>query len=231
VASYRETSALLHVLCDKEGRIALVGRGMRAPRSRRAVPDAFSLVQTTYSLREGASIGNLTGIEVERSYSGLRERIEAYALANFWFEILRVATQAREAPAGLFELTVRFLEVMDSSSRPVAHAIPLFVRLAAELGYAIDLQRCGVCGRASELVHFDVGIGVVVCARCAKPGAEYLPVEGRTLDLMKGSVSVAHKYGFAEALGALAVVERLLNLHLDHSFRSFGFVVESLGVQ
>lgn len=227
IAPYRETSTLLHVLCEHEGRIALVGRGLRGPRSRRSAPDAFSLVQITYSLGEHASIGNLNAFELERLFEGLRQRIEAYALANFWFEILRVAMQAREAPAALFTLTLELLDTLDDTARPISGAVPLFIRVAQTLGYAIDTRRCARCGALGRVAHFDVSIGIPLCAACATPSAPLVPIDACSVSLLSGA-PLRSTLNPSAVLAILTLVERLFSCHLEHSFRSFPFVVRAL---
>lgn len=234
VSEYRETSAILHLLCETQGRVALVGRGVRSPRPKKPVlPDAFTLVQITYTLRADASMGNLLTIEPERSYATLRTRLEAYALANYWFEVIRCAIPERDPVPRLFSLSEGFMACLDGSDSFTYGTAWHLARLLDELGFGIRLSTCVHCGTPAFLEHFDVASGAAVCIRCARPAADYFPLGGRGLRQLADALGQEQPPQAPVAdrrakLLFLDLVNEFLAVHLERRMRSFSFLKTAL---
>lgn len=230
-ADYRETSKLLHLFCENEGRISLIAKGLRSPRSKQATAaEPFSLAQVTYKLKDGETLGLLTGIETERTFAGVRSHLESYALGSFWLEVVNVASQARLASPEFFGLTESFLTALGRSGEPTREVLWHFGRLLQALGFGADFASCAECGAEDLLEHFDPGLGSTVCARCAQPRRRYLPVAGPA----RGQLSLILSSRFpADPLSlpsrevitnCMVLLNELFTLHLDRQLRSFRFV-------
>lgn len=227
-SDYRETSKLLHVFCENEGRISLIAKGLRSPKSRNAaLADSFNLVQITYTLKENATLGILTAIEGEQTFSSLRSRLSAYALANYWFETIKVAGQARVSSAELFALTRQLLMQLDTSSNT---ALPCwhFLQLFQLLGFGAQFGECGDCNSTTALVQFDLSAGTTVCSRCNNPRRRLIPLPA---DLSAHLARAADMQSEPDteltadlAWAFLRFANQFLSLHLDHRFRTFAFL-------
>lgn len=69
-----------------------------------------------------------------------------------------------------FELTENMREALEGWQEPYA-MFPMFfrLRLAAELGYAPNFEKCRVCGKSvAESAYFLVSEGVICCGHCFK---------------------------------------------------------------
>jgi DNA repair protein RecO (recombination protein O) len=234
IVDYRETSSLAHVLCENEGRISLVARGLRSTGGRkRSIPEPFTVVQITYTLKEGASLGNLTGIESERVFPGIRSDLVSYALANFWFEAVNASAQARQASPEVFAVTESALAVLNDASGATPALVWHFGRLLGAVGFGLELGRCSRCGRTSALEHFDLSEGSVFCSGCAGSTMPYYPVGDRLARTAAEWIAAPAPVGGAplspaEARAFLVMVEQFLAIHLEHRFRSFPFLLQSL---
>ncbi len=225
---YRETSTLLRVMCEREGVISLVGRGLRSPKSRRgAAAQPFTLANIAYSLREDSTIGTLSGIEVERQFANLRGNLECYAVGSFWLEVLTVAVPPRAAPGPVFDLTVRVLEALDAGPAGSGAVVACWCRLLEELGFALQFRTCARCGGRENLNHFDVHRGGVVCSGCAG-GRRLFPVgEGVTDTLARISQEPGPLPGTVPTRvldSFLRLMRDVLEAHLDSRLRSYEFV-------
>lgn len=234
-ADYRETSRLIHLFCENEGRISLIAKGLRSPKSKKATAaEPFSLVQVTYILKEGETLGLLTGIETERIFPGMRARLESYALASYWFEIVRTAAQARLASPEFFGLTESFLESLEGAEDLTELSAWHFGRLLQALGFGADLEACGRCGTEKQLEHFDPALGATVCVRCAEPRHRYLPLARESAGLLSPLFS-GRRPDSTAPLAAQArlpfflILNELLTIHLDQTLRSFQFVKDVVG--
>lgn len=227
-SDYRETSRLLHVFCENEGRISLIAKGLRSPKSRNAaLTDSFNLVQITYTLKENATLGILTAIEGDHTFSSLRSRLSAYALANYWFEIIKVAAQARVSSAELFALTRQLLLQLDASSDT---ALPCwhFLQLFQLLGFGAQFGVCGDCNSATFMDQFDLSAGTTVCRQCNNPRRRLINLPA---DLVTHLARAAETQGLPDteltaghAFAFLRFANQFLTLHLDHRLRTFAFL-------
>lgn len=233
-ADYRETSKLIHLFCENEGRISLIGKGLRSPKSKKATAaEPFSLTQVTYHLKEGETLGLLTGIETERTYAGVRAHLESYALASYWFEIVKTAAQARMASPEFFGLTESFLTSLEEARGVSDRTVWHFGRLLQALGFGAEFAECALCGATDLLEHFDPALGATVCARCAQPRRRYLPVareDQRPLARLFGEAEPASLSLLTnqQLLPFFLILNELLTLHLDQSLRSFRFLRDVL---
>jgi DNA repair protein RecO (recombination protein O) len=234
-ADYRESSTLLQLLCEREGRVALVARGLRSEKSKKAAAaQPFNLVQVSYFLRDEATIGNLSAIDIERQPSLLRERLDAYAVAALWFEALRVAAPARVPAGELFGLTGALLDALESAPVRSVRVLRLWFRLLEALGFGASPGACGACGGIYGLAHFDLRQSCTVCSFCAKPTIRYFPLPDGTDPQLHALGMPRPPAGlvFADAAGnaMYRLIHELLTRHLDAAFRSYRFLAGTLGI-
>jgi DNA repair protein RecO (recombination protein O) len=231
-ADYRETSKLLHLFCENEGRISVIGRGLRSPKSKKAqLADAFNLLQVGYNLKDGATLGALTSIEPERLFSGLRRHLDAYALGSYWFEIIKTASQARLAPRGLFGLTEQLLQSLDASGYIELPSIRLCLALLEELGFGMQLLRCAECGRPGDLRRFNMNAGAVYCTYCSTGSGRSISLAAPLLQLITALQSPASgpQLDPASTLAFLQLYNEFLTLHLEQRLKTFQFLQDVLG--
>lgn len=227
-ADYRETSKLLQLFCENEGRISVIARGLRSPKSKKAqLADAFNLLQVNYTLKDGATLGMLTGIEPEHLYSSLRTNLDAYALASYWFEILKVAGQARLAGHEIFQLTDQFLASLHD--HPIRgglkiRSLQLMLGLAQELGFGIQLFACGICGRPDDLRRFSIAAGTAVCSRCQPPVGRALVLPQALSSALETQFAQSDELFLTAAAAFLNLYNEFLSNHLDHRFTTFAFL-------
>jgi DNA repair protein RecO (recombination protein O) len=134
---YRESSALLEVFTRDHGRLALVARGVRAPKSRqRGELQPFRPLKLSWSAR--GELGTLTAVESDGAAPGLRG---ASLYSGFYLNELLVRLLARQDPHpvlyALYEGGLQRLAVQ-------AHVEPVLrlfeKRLLEEIGYGLLLD-------------------------------------------------------------------------------------------
>lgn len=234
LTEYRETSMLLHVLCQHEGRISLVARGLRSPKRKGTLPEPFTIVQIRYVIKNDATIGTLVGIETERLFPGIRANLGAYALANFWLEIVNTGSLARQATPELFSSTEMVLDLLDHDGEVSPRLIWHLGQLLRALGYGLEFGRCGLCGGTSALEHLDLAEGMTVCTGCALPGKTYYPLEDALARIvgaaMHGDSPPAANVPLEtrRARSVLVMIEQFLRFHMEHRFRSLGFLLDTM---
>lgn len=234
-AAYGESSRLLHLFCENEGKISLIARGISARKSKTATAaEAFNLVQITYSMKEGASLGQLNAIEIEEVYAGLRANLMSYALANYWCEILSASLQPRLRAQAIFRLSEEFLENLEGAE-PVFDSLTtrLFLHLLDLLGYAVDFGHCGACMQNRRVEAIDLAHGYGVCRECIQPGHGVMKISQDLIQRLTHSTQSKatdsrDPLSPATAAEFVHLINRIFTTHLEHRFRSYDFLREVL---
>lgn len=155
---YRETSVLLEVFTAPQGRVGLVARGVRSPKSRqRGLLQIFRPLLLSWS--EGGELGTLSGAEAAEP--GVELRGEAVFSGWYLNELLLRLLQRRDPHAALFQAYAKTLQSLGGPG--VQAALRIFEKqLLAELGYGLQLPDRLEAGAWYE---YDEERGVHVVAR------------------------------------------------------------------
>jgi DNA repair protein RecO (recombination protein O) len=204
--AYRETSVIVEALTASYGRVALVARGVRRPRSElRGVLQAFQPL--TLSWAGGGELKTL----LKADWCGGLPLVGGSALlCGFYLNELLLKLLPREDPHPqlyrAYDATLARL-AGGAEQAPVLRQFEL--QLLAELGYALPLTHEADTGRPVDPAEryyyaFDRGPRITV----AEPGRRYPQVRGATL------LALAQQDYTAPEAGAEA--KRLMREVLDH---------------
>jgi DNA repair protein RecO (recombination protein O) len=204
--AYRETSVIVEALTAAYGRVALVARGVRRPRSElRGVLQAFQPL--TLSWAGGGELKTL----IKADWCGGLPLVGGSALlCGFYLNELLLKLLPREDPHPLlyraYDATLARLAA-GAEQAPVLRQFEL--KLLAELGYALPLTHEADTGRPVDPAEryyyaFDRGPRIGV----AEPGRRYPQVRGTTL--------LALAQQDFRAPEATAEAKRLMREVLDH---------------
>ena len=167
---YRETSALLEVFAEDHGRVGLVARGVRTPKSKLR-GDLQALRPLRLSWYSRGELGTLTGVEVD----GRVERLQGTALYSaFYLNELLMRLLARQDPhPALYHLYRHSLQRLarDEEIEPVLRIFEK--RLLEEIGYGLLLDHDVQHGEpVDESAWYDYHLesGPVPVANAQAPG-------------------------------------------------------------
>jgi len=206
---YRETSVIVEALTAEHGRVGLVARGAKRPRSElRGLLQAFQPLTLAW-----AGAGELKTLVKAEWRGGMPLPGGSALLCGFYLNELLMKLLPREDPhAALFDAYERTLLALTERTTAAAQAVLLRrfeLTLLAELGYALSLTREADTGAAvnpHERYHYAFDRGPQRFA--AEPGARWPVVRGAVL------LALAQQhYPDAETAGE---AKRLMRLVLDH---------------
>lgn len=209
---YKETSLIVEAFSRRYGRVALLARGARRPRSAmRGVLLSFHPLRLSWSA--SGELGTLIAVEWA---AGLRSLEGLGLMCGFYLNELLLRLLPREDPhEGLFDAYAGSL-VRLSAGSPHAAVLRAFERrMLAELGYAPVLERDAATGMAIEPERryaYEPDRGpVAVTGREGRPGAgSDVVVSGRTLlDLARDEYERAETRDEARALLRALIAHRL----------------------
>src|SRR6187431_3778228 len=137
---YRETSLIVEAMTAEFGRVAMVARGAKRPRSElRGLLQAFQPLALSW-----AGTGELKTLVKAEWRGGLPLATGAALLCGFYLNELLLKLLPREDPHPLlWNAYAETLLALTHDARPAAQAVTLRrfeVRLLAELGYALVLD-------------------------------------------------------------------------------------------
>ncbi|GHS96983.1 DNA repair protein RecO [Bacteroidia bacterium] len=106
---------------------------------------------------------------------------DALALANSALALCAAFLPEREKYPALFLQTIKMFELLNQIPDKTASGVSGMthyylsweIDMLREMGYAMDLTRCGGCGRCADLTHISRRTGRAVCSVCAAPYAEH----------------------------------------------------------
>ncbi|HEX6137256.1 MAG TPA: DNA repair protein RecO [Casimicrobiaceae bacterium] len=206
---YRETSLIVEAFTERMGRVAIVARGAKRPRSElRGVLQAFQPLALSW-----AGTGELKTLIKAEWRGGLPLPVGAALLCGFYLNELLLKLTAREDPhPALYAEYASALQALTADARPAVQAALLRrfeLRLLAELGYALALTHdvdTGAPIAAAERYHYAYDRGPRLVA--AEPGARSPVVRGATLIAL-----ATERYPDADVA---AEAKRLMRGILDH---------------
>lgn len=214
-----EADRLIAVYTPELGKLRIVAKGVRRPRSRKAGHlEPFTRVQLL--LARGRELDIVTQAEAIDVYPNLRTDLIRMGHAAYAVELLdRVTVEAAENE-DLYRLLVHTLERLSLGADPAVASRFYELRVLDLVGYRPELFRCLNCGTEirPEDQYFSASAGGVVCPSCGP-----LVVDSRPMSL--GTLKVLRHYQrntFASVSGIRirpevhAELERLLEDYLTY---------------
>ena len=233
-SDWHETSRIIRCFARAHGRIAIVAKGIRKPKSRiGSTFETFSRVQIVFYFRIGAEIFTLKEAETVEYVPELRTDLRRFAIASFYFEILDRGLPLHERHEDVFEITRRFLSDMRLDGWRPGTAPAYFLHLVTALGFAPRLDRCAVCGQPADVAFFDPAKGGGVCDSCKPHETGLIPLSSGLRDFMltamaqKGEevLPVTSENAASEFFN---LIRRFLEYHFETELKSAGFLLQQV---
>ena len=184
---YKESSKILTVLTEEEGKITAEARGALRKGSKFAA-SAQNLVWSEMTFFENRGRFILTEGSVLEDFAALRGDLAEYALGCYFAELLETVSDEDSPDSALLHLGLNALFALSRKLYPPEHIKAVFeLRLMCLSGFAPMLDRCADCGsREPEQPRFSVYGSAVHCAGCAPaaPGKS-LPLCADSLEAMR----------------------------------------------
>lgn len=228
---YRESSRILTVLTDTEGKITVNAKGAKRKGSKNAGA-AQLLCYSELTLFHDRGRYTLTESHPIELFAGLREELELLSLGVYFAELLENVSDEDIPNPEILSLGLNALYALSSGK-----AAPELIKAAFELrisclaGFEPSLYGCAACGKEeAESPLFDLTGGVLLCRECASGSiGERLSVSPPALAAMRYIVSAEAKklYSFTlgeKALSELArISEAYLITQLGTGFRTLNY--------
>jgi DNA repair protein RecO (recombination protein O) len=226
-----EADRLLTVYSKDRGKLRVVAKGVRRPRSRKAGHlEPFTRVQLM--LARGRELDIITQADSIDPYSSICSDLMRLGQAAYVVELLDAFTIDRDENSALFRLLVNTLERLSVGADLEIVLRYYELRLLELSGYRPELFRCLGCGEEvrPEDQFFSPQAGGVICKRCGQDRTGVRHISLNALKVLRyyqrntfayvSSVSIRAKTH--EELRAL--MEEYLSYILERKLNSPGFL-------
>ncbi len=174
-ANYRDHDRMLTLLSPQLGRVDMLSRGCRRPKSA-LMPASELFVSGEFVLYQQNDRCTLTSCQIEDTFYPLR--LEPYRLtcASYMAALCSAAAQPGQEAAELYALLLKGLYVLayDDQSEPLSSTTAFLLLFADATGYRPRLSRCAHCRTPLDLSgggRLDVAAGGLCCPACTSRAA------------------------------------------------------------
>ena len=228
---YKESSKILTILTEEEGKLTAEARGALRKGSRCAA-SAQTLAWSELTLFENRGRHTLTEGSVLEDFAPLRAELADWALGCYFAELLEAVSDEDSPSPALLHLGLNALFALSRRLYPAEHIKAVFeLRLLCLAGFAPSVEACVACGAAApDSPRFSLLGGGVHCAGCSPdaPGKS-LPLCQASLAAMRHVCSVDEKKIFSFTLDEPSaarfgrVCEEYALAQLDRSFGTLDY--------
>ena len=227
----KEADKILTLLTEDRGKVPVIARGVRRKGSRFAaccqplVWSEWTLYQRGgwYYVNEGSTL---------ELFRGLRDNLEAYALASYFAELTEAVAEEEVPGPALLRHLLNGLYALSELRKPSELVKPVFeLKLLSLAGYEPLLDECAYCGKEHpEEPVLDTAQGVLRCKSCGTGNrSTWKPLCAGSLEAARRAVYGDERRLYAFTLGEDALrrldeaVEAFLAVQLERGFRTLEF--------
>jgi DNA repair protein RecO (recombination protein O) len=169
---YGESDVIVTALTEREGKVAAIVRGARkGGRRTGGALEPMHTVMLTYE-DKGTDLATMKEARVVRPRTGLLRRLDAIEAAGTMLRWARHMFPPKTPEPAAYATLIDALDALDGTDNPASPVEELAcagLRLLADVGWGLELERCVKCGApcpedAGALV--DAQQGGIVCRRC-----------------------------------------------------------------
>src|SRR6056297_3459184 len=167
IAPKGETSLIVHVFSNEWGKVALIAKGARQPKSHlRGILEPFSQVNFHFSEIRDRPWQFLTQAEFINPMTHLKNSSEAILYGSVLLEII-YRSQENHGDPNVYRLLKEALNAMNCGISPLPVHWAFILKYCQFQGAPLNLQTCYSCGKALEKAYFHPYEGFNYCGICS----------------------------------------------------------------
>jgi DNA repair protein RecO (recombination protein O) len=228
---YKETSRIVSLYTKRFGKVKVIAKGIRRPKSRFGSSlEPFTVSNIVFYKREQKELYNISEADIVKEHAALRKDLERISTAYVIIDFLEVANPEESPNIRLYALADSMLDTVEDFPRASLDLVlwTFLIRAAGMLGYAPVLDRCIKCGKKQEKMGFNPSVGGIVCLQCSLGEGNLWKMSHDSLDLMdklsKGYLSSGWQKPPARQTDEISEILRAhLLYHTERNMKSFDF--------
>ncbi|MFA9558770.1 DNA repair protein RecO [Evansella sp. AB-rgal1] len=199
---YGETNKIITIFTRENGKVALMARGAKRPKSRFA-SSAQIFIYSIFVYQRTSGIGTLNSADVIDSFRDVRNDLKLTAHAAYIVELVDKLSDDNERNPYLFELLYQTLLFLNEELDPDILTRIFETKMLEVAGVKPSLERCSLCGSPMEPFVFSMKHSGVLCSRCKFEDPHHLSVQPNVIKLIRlfqqldikrlGNINVKHE--------------------------------------
>ncbi|BAM47248.1 DNA repair protein RecO [Amphibacillus xylanus] len=182
--NYGETHLIATLLTDKLGKIGVLARGAKKPRSRMAAVTQL-FIHGEYLVRLGRGLSILEQGDVVNSHRKIREDIFLTAYASYLAELTNVLVDEKQPNYYVYQQLLLTLQGITDFKDPLVLTLMYEMKLYNVAGFAPTIDRCQNCQRTDQINAFSIKEAGVLCQRCLAIDPNHRPINQTQYKLLK----------------------------------------------
>ena len=194
----KESDRIINIYTREMGMVSALAKGARTLKSRK-LSSTMQFCYSTFQLYKRGEYYQVKESELIESFFGIRNSIEALALATYICEVIGEVA-VTEADNDLLRLALNSLYAISEEKYPLEKIKAAFeVRCAAIIGFMPDVLTCSSCGEKMGDFYLDIMGGYLKCYRCREEEAQKRtspenPHEARIITILSEGAKIAFGY-------------------------------------
>lgn len=165
-SSYGETNKIVTIYTKEMGKIGVMARGAKKPKSRLAsLSQPF--VHGMFLVQKSSGLGTLQQGEMIQFFRHIQDDLFRAAYASYILELTDKLTEEGEKNPSLFQLLHKTLTLINEGIDTEILTRIFEIKMLTVAGIAPEFSCCSVCGTTSPSFVFSFQEGGFLCAQCA----------------------------------------------------------------
>jgi DNA repair protein RecO (recombination protein O) len=192
--NYSETSIIVTLFSKESGKMTLMAKGARKPKSLFAAQlEPMNILNINYFHKDARNIQLLKNSSFIEDSTDIRENFDALNYGLTIVEILDKLLHENDIDPIVFRLSIKILSALKSTQINYDILFSFFLlQLSVRLGFMPELNKCCNCFINLETAKFDEHKGELMCKNCVHSGEINFSV------------------------GTINLLKALLKTHIDH---------------
>jgi|SRR5690554_2060017 len=168
---YGDTSSILSLYTKEFGKISVIQKGARNPKSKKAfITDPLNHLQIIIYKKDSRELQLLSSADLISHFSHLKENFDRLKFALAILELVKNLTPENESNELIFKGLTRILFLLDTSDEsPNIIFGRFFLFFLKEIGYEIQLNKCSSCQtdlHNADYLGYNFELGIF-CSHCS----------------------------------------------------------------
>ncbi len=181
---YGETHKIVTLFTRERGKIAVMARGAKKPKSRMAaISQPF--VYASYLVQMGSSMGTLHQGEVIQSLRSIREDLIKTAYASYIAELTDKLIEQNEPDPFMYQQLLQTFTWMHEDKDLDILLLMYELKMFKKGGFAPHIQSCVSCGKEEDAFSFSIKEGGLLCSRCRYMDHDAMMLQPNLIKLLR----------------------------------------------
>ena len=187
--NYGDTSSIVSLYTESDGKISAIVKGGRSPKSKLGkIIDPFNHLQLIIYKKNTRDVQLLSSADLISHFVNIKEDLDATKYSFAIIELIKNLTSEHESNLKLFKGLIKILNMINDKKEAPAILFGRFILFfLSELGYEISLDKCVICGNnivIKRTLGFNFESGFA-CSDCFESHSGLENVSAELFELMK----------------------------------------------